>query len=43
LDGAATTQSLLSEKACLFNEHKSSVLLAALVAGMPAATGGRKP
>ena|SRR5688572_14921926 len=34
---------LLSEATRLFSEHKGAVLLAALVAGMAAASGGRKP
>lgn len=42
-DGAAVPRLLLSETTRLFNEHKSTVLLAALVAGMAAATGGGKP
>lgn len=33
---------LLSEATRLFSEHKGAVLLAALVAGMAAASGGRK-
>ena len=42
--GAATEpQLLLSGATRLFNEHKGAVLLAAIVAGMAAASGGRKP
>jgi hypothetical protein len=39
---AAAPQLLLSEATRLFNEHKGAVLLAAVVAGMTAANGGRK-
>jgi hypothetical protein len=40
---AIAPEFLLSEAARLFREHKGAVLLAALVAGMAAANGGRKP
>ena len=40
---AVAPELLLSEAARLFSEHKGAVLLAALVAGMAAASGGRKP
>ena len=40
---AAAPQLLLREARHLFNEHKGAVLLAAVVAGMAAANGGRKP
>jgi hypothetical protein len=36
-------QLLLSQASQYFNEHKGVVLLAAVVAGMVAANGGRKP
>jgi hypothetical protein len=36
-------QFLLSEATRLFSEHKGAVLLAAALAGMAAANGGRKP
>jgi hypothetical protein len=39
---ATAPQSLLSEAARLFDEHKGLMLLAAVVAGMAAANGGRK-
>ena len=42
-DGAAALQLLLSEATRHVNEHKGTVLLTVLVAGMVAATGGRKP
>lgn len=42
-DAAMAPQLLLSEAARLFSEHKGTVLLAALVAGMAAANAGRKP
>ncbi len=42
-DAATAPQLLLSEATRLFNEHKGAVLLAAIVAGMAAANGGRKP
>jgi hypothetical protein len=38
----AAPQLLLSEAMRLFSEHKGAVLLAAVVAGMAAANGGRK-
>ena len=38
-----TPEFLLSEATRLFSQHKSAVLLAALVAGMAAANGSRKP
>ena len=40
---AVTPEFLLSEATRLFSEHKGAVLLAALVAGMAAANGSRKP
>lgn len=40
---AISPQSMLSEAMRLFNEHKVAVLLAAVVAGVAAANGGRKP
>ena len=40
--GAMAPQLLLSEATRLFNEHKGVALLAAVVAGMAAATNGRK-
>ncbi len=40
---AMAPQLLPSEATRLFTEHKGIVLLAALIAGMAAATGGRKP
>jgi hypothetical protein len=40
---AMAPQLLLSEATRLFNDHKGVVLLAAVVAGMAAATNGRKP
>ncbi len=43
LGAAAAPQLLLSEATRLFNEHKSAVLLAAVVAGIAAAQGGRRP
>jgi hypothetical protein len=39
---ATASQLLLSEAMRLFNEHKGAVLLAAVLAGMAAANGGRK-
>jgi len=42
-DVAAVPEFLLFEATRLFNEHKGAVLLAALVAGMVAANGSRKP
>jgi hypothetical protein len=39
---AETPQLLLDEAARLFNDHKGVVLLAAMVAGMAAANGGRR-
>jgi hypothetical protein len=40
---AVAPEILLSEATRLFSEHKGAVLLAALVAGMAAANGSRKP
>jgi hypothetical protein len=40
---AVTPEFVLSEATRLFSEHKGAVLLAALVAGMAAANGSRKP
>ena len=40
---AIAPEFLLSEAMRLFSEHKGAVLLAALVAGMAAANGSRKP
>jgi hypothetical protein len=40
--GATTPQLLMTEAMRLFSEHKGAVLLAAVVAGMAAANGGRK-
>jgi hypothetical protein len=42
-DVTMAPQLLLSEATRLFSEHKGAVMLAALVAGMAAANGGRKP
>ena len=42
LSDATAPQSLLSEATRLFDEHKAPILLAAVVAGMAAANGGRK-
>jgi hypothetical protein len=42
-DVTVAPEFLLSEATRLFSEHKGAVLLAALVAGMAAANGGRKP
>ena len=39
---AATQQLLLSQASRIFNEHKGAVLLAAVIAGIAAARGGRK-
>ncbi len=43
LGAGAAPQLLLSEATRLFNEHKGAMLLAAVIAGMAAANGGRKP
>jgi hypothetical protein len=43
MTAAASPVFLLSEATRLFSEHKGAVLLAALVAGMAVANGGRKP
>jgi hypothetical protein len=42
-DLAMAPQILLSEATRFFSEHKGAVMLAALVAGMAVANGGRKP
>ena len=42
-DFAVAPEFLLSEATRLFSEHKGAVLLAALVTGMIAANGSRKP
>lgn len=42
-DLAMAPQLLLSEATRFFSEHKGAVMLAALVAGMAVANGGRKP
>jgi len=42
-DIAVAPEFLLSEATRFFSEHKGAVLLAALVAGMAAANGSRKP
>jgi len=42
-DAITEPQMLLSAATRLYNEHRGAVLLAAVVAGMAAANGGRRP